>query len=326
MYLKIISSFLITAFLVLLIAITAYFGGFLPSGHLRRVDRKLLNANSRNEGSRWREILESVTLSFSDQQLVTGLAILVAGYYEMLNDNLSVYHWNVVIYLAWMSSSVHIASLTLLRDVFNKRPKLRNIRVAGMLLLLVLLTIAMWPLRRQFVPLSTPVRCLWGSRSWNARAELEDGESTAINPDWVLSITMLLIAYIWKLSQLFSSSRGWVRRWFVAKPQAATERLMRRALLSQRSKWLTRPAYFVLMYFYIIGVVHTELAESFAASIVYLCLALPWGTVCIFYYRNHASRYEDVRAGESKLTFGQLVPLFLLLLPGLSIFGLSASE
>lgn len=28
-------------------------------------------------------------MSISDQQLVTGLAILVAGYYEMMNNNLS---------------------------------------------------------------------------------------------------------------------------------------------------------------------------------------------------------------------------------------------
>jgi hypothetical protein len=88
---KIILSFLISAFLVLLLTVTAYLGGFLPSHYLRRADRRVLHANSRNEDSRWRDIFEGVTLSFSDQQLVTGLAILVAGYCEMLNNNLSLY-------------------------------------------------------------------------------------------------------------------------------------------------------------------------------------------------------------------------------------------
>jgi hypothetical protein len=319
----------LTAFIVLLVAITAYVGGFLPGRYLRRADRLVLHANSRNEDSRWREIIEGVILSFSDQQLVTGLAILVAGYYEMLNNNLSLYHWNIVVYLAWMSSAVHIASLTLLKDAFNKRPMLRNIRVAGMLALLILLILAMWPLRRfRMIEDSDeiPVRCLWGSRPWdslyNNEQQLAYYSSTDLN--WALSITMLLVAYVWKLSQLFSSSRGWVRKYLVAKPQAATERLMRRALLSHRSKWLTRPAYFLLTYCHIIAVVYTEMADSFAAVIIYLCLALPWGTLCILDKRRHVLDY--VRAGESKLTFGQLVPLFLLVLPGLSACGLFASE
>jgi hypothetical protein len=302
----------------------AYVGGFLPSQYLRRTDRLVLHVDSRNQDSRWREIIESITLSLSDQQLVTGLAILIAGYYETLNNGLSVYHWNIVVYLAWMSSAVHIASLTLLKDVFNKRPKLRNIRVAGMLLLLVLLTAAMWPLRRAFVPIGTPVRCLWRSRPWNARLQSMDDEFASLDINWVFSVTLLIGAYVWKLSQLFSSSRGWVRQWLIAKPQAATERIMRRALLSHRAKWLTRPAYFLSIYFYAISVVYTETADSFAAAIVYLCLALARGAICILYDRSYVP--EDVKAGESALTFGQLVPLFLLILPALTIFELSASE
>ena len=261
-------------------------------------------------------------MSFSDQQLVTGLAILVAGYCEMLNNNLSVYHWTIVVYLAWMSSAVHIASLTLLKDVFNKRPWLRNIRVAGMLALFTLLAVAMWPLRRMYVPQSTPVRCLWGSRNWNT--DHETSFEASLDPNWALSVTMLLVAYVWKISQLFSSSRGWVRRWLVAEPQAATERLMRRLVLNHRPKWLTRPAYFSLTHCYIIAVVFTEMAECFVAVLMYLCLALLWGAVCIFNARKYIP--ADVKDGESRLTFGQLVPLFLLVLPGLSTFGLFASK
>jgi hypothetical protein len=320
-------SFIATAYLVLLLAVIAYFKGFLPGQYLRRTDRLVLHANSRNENSRWREIFESVTLSLSDQQLVTGLAILIAGYYEMLNNDLSVYHWNIVVNLAWMSSAVHIATLTLLRDVLNKGRTLRNIRVAGMLLLSLLLTTAMWPLRRTQVPWGTPVRCLWRSQLWNANLDTDDYETSSLDPDRVISVIMLLGAYIWKLSQLFSSSRGWARRWLVAEPQAAMERLMRRALFSHRPDWQIRPAYLLLTHSYIVAVVYAEMAESFAAVILYLCLALPWGTFCISYYRIRAS--EKVKDGESTLSFGQLVPLFLLVLPGLAglnIYDLSASE
>ena len=309
---------------MLLLAITAYVGGFLPDRYLRRADRLALHANSRNQDTQWREIIETITLSLSDQQLVTGLAILVAGYYETLNGGLSVYHWNIVVYLAWMSSAVHIASLTLLKDVFNERPKLRNVRVAGMLLLLVLLTAAMWPLRRASVPIGTPVRCLWRSRPWNAWLDPKKHDAASLDLSWVVSVAMLVSAYIWKLSQLFSSSRGWVRQWLVAKPQAAMERMMRRALLSNRAKWQTRLAYYFLMYLYTISVVYAETAESFAAAIVYLCLALARGAICILWQRNSVP--DEVKDGESALTFGQLVPLFFLILPALTVLGLSARE
>ena len=270
---QIVLAFLIAAISVLLLALTAYTGGFLPGPFVRRVDRAVFRANSRNQHSRWREIIENVTLSLSDQQLVMGLAILVAGFCEMLSsDNMATYHWFVIVYLAWLSSAVHIASLTLLRDFFNERPVLQNLRVAGILTLLALLAAAMWPLR--YVKSSerngfrVPIRCFWSG----------SGPSYGYNevdPDWVLSIVMLFGAYIWKLSQLFTTSRSSVRKWAVAKPQVVMERLMRRSVLSRRSRWITWPAYNSLASCYIVGVVYAELAESFIASIIYLCLALP---------------------------------------------------
>lgn len=102
---------------------------------------------------------------------------------------------------------------------------------------------------------------------------------------------------------------------------------MRRVLFSHRPNWQVRPAYFLLIHAYIVAVTYVEMAESFAAVILYLCLALPWGTFCITYYRTGVSGH--VKEGEATLSFGQLVPLFLLLLPGLTglnIYGLSAGE
>lgn len=304
-------AFFITACSVVILTLSAYIGGFLPSHFLRRVDRRVFRANSRNEDSRWRSIIESAMMSLSDQQLVTGLAILIARYYEMMNSYLSIYHWQIVVYLAWLSSSVHIASLTLLRDVFNKNPTLRNIRVAGMLVLLALLIVAMWP-TRSFLNMAykpaTPARCLW------TRVPDDGGPE----PDWIITIIMLLFAYVWKLSQLFASSRGWVRRWMVAKPQAALERSMRRAAVCRRPGWLRRPILRILVVCYLSFVTYAEFPQSFVASIIYLALALPYGITLIAGMR-HSLVSDDVRAGEQKLTFGQLVPLFLLVIPILQV-------
>lgn len=226
---------------MLLVAFVAYIGGLLPGRLLRRIDRRVFFANSRNEESRWRRILENVTLTLSDQQLVTGLAILIAGYSEMASKGIDFYHWGIVVYLAWLSSAVHIESLTVLRDIFNENPRLRNIRVVGMLALLTFLTTAMWPLRGDIEVASwVPVKCLWDQRV--VRASRDYAFTNGIDLNWILSVIMLFSAYVWKLSQLFASSRGWVRKWLRAKPEVAQERLLRRIAKSNRNAWLKWPA------------------------------------------------------------------------------------
>ncbi|GAB7334996.1 hypothetical protein MBLNU13_g06862t2 [Cladosporium sp. NU13] len=300
----ILLAFFVTACAAVLLSLAAYIGDFLPSHYLRRVDRRIFRANSRNQDSRWRNIIEKVVISVSDQQLVTALAILAAGYYEIMNNNLSVYHWQIVVYLAWLSSVVHIESLTLLRDVFNNNPNLRSLRVAGILVLLALLEVTMWPTRftaySSVGNLGMPVRCWWKPTQMRSPNPLGVDLSHVVQ-SWVLTVVMLLLAYVWKLSQLFESSRGFVRRWLVAKPGAAIERLMRKAALSHRYgrlRWLTA----INIHF----VTYAEFAESFAASILYLCLALPYGITLIIGRRS--SMDDEVIAGEQRPTFGQLVP------------------
>ena len=50
----------------------------------------------------------------SDLQIVTGIAILVSGY-SSLHYGLSIYHWQILTYLAWFSSITHLSILTFLR-------------------------------------------------------------------------------------------------------------------------------------------------------------------------------------------------------------------
>lgn len=258
-------------------------------------------------------------MSLSDQQLVTGLAVLVAGYHEMINHNLTLYHWHMIVWLALLSSPVHIASLTLLRDVLNKNPVLRNLRVAGMLILLGLLSTATWPTRGGLSALHVPAKCCWtqsGSLRYMTKQSFR-----GFDPSWCITLVMLLFAYAWKLSQLFEPSRSWVRKWLVAKPQAGIERLMRRAIVSRRPRWLTWLAYKLVAVYYLTFVIYAEFAESFAASILFLLLSLPYGITSIFVTRKYAS--PDVTSGESSLTFGQLVPLLLLILPVMAALELS---
>lgn len=75
---------------------------------------------------------------FNKQQLVTGIGILVIGYTQ-IECSLSIYHWEMVAYLAWLSSLTHLTTLTAIRMPFRKQPTLAYWRVIIMGCTIVLL-------------------------------------------------------------------------------------------------------------------------------------------------------------------------------------------
>jgi hypothetical protein len=86
----------------------------------------------------WQEAFSRFILTLSDQQLVTGLAILIGAVSNQ--QILSVYEFSVVLSLAWFSSTTHLATLDALREYFLEHKVVRNWRVGGMLSLLALLS------------------------------------------------------------------------------------------------------------------------------------------------------------------------------------------
>ncbi|RMY35816.1 hypothetical protein D0865_13805 [Hortaea werneckii] len=126
--LGVILSFVISAYLVMLWALFAYGFGLIPASLLRTADRRCFFANSRRVHSEWYFALQKATIIFADQQIITGIGILVAGYAN-LDSGISAYHWQIITYLAWMSSNVHLTTLTLLRDWLdsNRRPEQREV-------------------------------------------------------------------------------------------------------------------------------------------------------------------------------------------------------
>ena len=65
-----------------------------------------------------RRILEQTMLSFSDQQLITSLAMLIAVYF-FLGCHISAYHYDVVCNLILMSLVTHLTSLAVISRYFS---------------------------------------------------------------------------------------------------------------------------------------------------------------------------------------------------------------
>ena len=87
------------------------------------------------------QALKKFILTLSDQQLVTGLAILIAAIQNRCR--MSEYEFTVVASLAWFSSTTHLATLRVLHEYFLRNPIVRNWRIFGMLSMLGLLLFAL---------------------------------------------------------------------------------------------------------------------------------------------------------------------------------------
>jgi hypothetical protein len=83
------------------------------------------------------KVVQSFILSLSDNQLATGLALLIAAVANQCT--LTNWEFQLAFSLAWFSSTTHLATLDCLRDYFHKHGAVRNWRVFGMIVLLVLL-------------------------------------------------------------------------------------------------------------------------------------------------------------------------------------------
>jgi hypothetical protein len=83
------------------------------------------------------EAMERLLLGLGDQQLATGIAILIASVANRCTMN--VLELRIVSCLAWFSATTHSATLKVLREYFYRRPVVRNLRVLGVILFIGLL-------------------------------------------------------------------------------------------------------------------------------------------------------------------------------------------
>lgn len=321
----VISAFIASAYLTLFAILGAYFFGLVDSGLLGPVDRLIMGIPSRAQRHpRAHVTLRKAIMATSDQQIVTGIAILAAGFQGLRTGHMSVYHFQVVIYLAWMSSSVHLSALTLLRPFMHHHRGVLVWRVVGMMVLLVMLFVALvptvsndWavltvsddnnPAITERTAMGVPAICFWGQL-------YGDGA----NPDAVLSFLLLMVSYIWKMGGLFEPFRGAWQKCF----RHPVDRLLETPLcfLAKRHE-LHRTLFWLLAYqgwliFYLNTTAALEVLDSFSAALWLSALGAIYGTMQILIPRALVQAYTpSIQAQEEEFGFGQLVALVLLVQP-----------
>jgi len=151
--LGVILAFTLSAYLTFTLVLASYIFGQVDASLLNTVDTQVFRIRPLNDCSRGHMAarfrisiaLRQAIVALSDQQIVTGIAIMAAGFQGLRLGGIDSYHYQTVIYLAWMSSSVHLSAISLLAPLLKERPALRVWRLTGMLVLLVLLIIGLVP-------------------------------------------------------------------------------------------------------------------------------------------------------------------------------------
>lgn len=228
----------------------------------------------------WKEPLGDAVLMFSDQQIVTGIALLASGYSQLPNG-LEAFYWQLVVYLAWFSSFTHLTTLTVLRNYFQKHPATRLWRIGLMIVTVALLAIALLPTGNQWWLSTNPLRgggevdtlgvpalCFFQARNFNSQAFYGMSSYELVitkPPSMIISILVLFFGYVSRMVKLWPEASGFTKTWLRTKPGDAIKRALRASNNRSRQPnaniyWKLRRMGFEIIY--IVTLAHLAIWDS----------------------------------------------------------------
>lgn len=294
-----------------------------------------LDPDERSKRARERRIkgLQRFLLALSDQQLVTGMAILIAGLSNQCSR--SVYHFDIIAALGWFSSTTHLSTLTALQGHLINHPRTRDLRVVGMLCILGLLIVfqtGTFSTQENYLP----VKCMW-LYFWPEMPDI-------ITIFWLISVWIFLVSnYADKIGPLYTSDPDWTAYNWLLKAvtrlsckgnrarnfqaiivssnlKSKAEKSAVHGRLRERRRWFQycgiwngtafkRSVETMFLF--------QEFQRSFLSEISFSLFSLAYGITQVFVYRNSIPE-AGLSDDQNTMSFGQLVPLLLLALPVLT--------
>lgn len=270
-----------------------------------------------------KEVITQFILTLSDQQLVTGLALLIAGVCNQ--RTLTGYQFAVLLSQAWFSSTTHMATLDALRNYLGSHGVVRDVRVIGMVSILVLLiyTFIVSLLTRPPRTLMLPVQCLFEEPLYFNPVYASRGGAAAY------TLAMIGVTYLFRIQDLYVRQRSplYFIKWLIwrRRPigssyrQYFAEHTARRRFLAAcklaEASWIQRLGY--------------AYGGSFLASIAGIAFSFSYGVAQVVETRWKLSPTR-LPAEAGTMSFGQIMPLLLLCLPflaaGESYYGESSTN
>jgi len=295
---------------------------------------KKLHFSSEKQHDGWIDNLIHIIIGLSDQQLVTGLAILVVGFSK--HCSMSSRHFWVVFDLGWFSSVTHLASLPVLNYYLQDYPRWRDVRVALMLSNFGFLIAAAILTFGNYDPAShdCPIQCSFD------RFQTSEFPVSKIH---ITQMVFITLGFIWALIHLYAPDEIWrMRHSMIVDRGFDTDLPYLRHYIEARQKRLSvisshtttkdiivdavhfrQPRAKLLNWIYKF---HRDNEDSTAYLILRWILLILWAPPSAIIWLNLVSmwgmgatrliqdRQWSVDA-ENEWGFGQVLPLLLLVLP-----------
>ena len=262
------------------------------------------------------KLLFKVLLSFSDQQMVTGFAMLTVGLVQI--DSITEYHFAIVQNLSILSFVVHDTTAVILQDEIVQHRITRHWR--GVVVIgSMLITIAIQLPDGHYYAMEDyglPVKCIWTSKNGNYRPRSSNL--------WLMIMWMAILSFslVQTLCVYFPNAFGRLMDNSVVEavscfimekllaPRDIYEFRTKRQQGNVLDRSLTRLAKYTAVCIFVV----TEVLHSQAFGLQLRWMVMINSINYIFYLRNTAS--DNGRQGdEDEWGFGQAVPMFLLILP-----------
>ncbi|EWZ46186.1 hypothetical protein FOWG_16661 [Fusarium oxysporum f. sp. lycopersici MN25] len=265
------------------------------------------------QSNRLESALNNCVITLSDIQIFTGISILISGYIA-LKCGLSSYHWQLIVYLAWLANVTHLATLSFLRNYLMNRPYKRLWRLVFMFCTLILLSVAVG---------------LTGHFEWESGSQkpadfaycyfgMPLDTKTVAFESMLKMVLLIAYGFFIRIAKMSRTFERWLRKMGATWRTKSTKR--------QRGDSRGTPAWNpltgkgvgrlkiilvapLLVAFFTLVNVHLDLFTSFLAEVYWVTFALIWGTKRLFYNRKLGP------GEENEWTFGQTLPLVLLIAP-----------
>ncbi len=239
----------------------------------------------------WIRVLDRLILGFSDQQLITGISILLIGFIKICH--ISTYHFYVVTNLAMFSCSTHLASVLSLRRYFQEHPTVAKIRIVVMLFFALCLAAALLLTGSSYITDDTTIRC---SLRCTIKQRNIVGRIIAF-----LFVLYLSLCYWAALAFVFPNAEIFFTKWLINKPTLWIEAMLgwRYGYQFQERFMHWRPIF-------------PSLVLSFFLQVFWWAVSL--GASIFIRVKGQ----QIVEVSETAWSFGQLLAIFLLTLPFLN--------
>ncbi|KAG8526739.1 uncharacterized protein KY384_008168 [Bacidia gigantensis] len=265
------------------------------------------------------KVLQQVILSLSDQQLLVGLGMAIAG--ALLHCQIPIYNFSFVDNLAWASFSVHMTTLLAIGDYLKRHPSLKNWRALLMTVQFCFL------IAFEFLQAHDD----WGDYGCvPAQCAFDDNLMSNIHGSsalWLaVDLVLLSTGYVSGMSNIYNGPSKMLHKWFHDWP----ERVLKAKLKEKKDGGADALSVPTLLRPYmekVFGAFH-GIKYFFWKSLLtlYRCIWTIYGSSCILWagslgwFGYVLYQIVDLRTNspssmdgdQNKMGFGQIVPVCLL--------------